>query len=82
MLDTARHYLSISAIERMIDAAAYTKMNTLHWHTIDAESFPMVSPSYLRHSDLTKTPSGLRLCHTTSILSLSVCSLSLSLFFF
>ena len=46
MLDTARHYLPVSVILRQIDAMAYSKLNTLHWHAIDAESFPMESTAY------------------------------------
>ena len=31
MIDTARHYLSISTIKQTVDAMAATKMNDLHW---------------------------------------------------
>lgn len=46
MLDTARHFLPVSLILRQIDGMAFSKMNTLHWHVIDAESFPMESATY------------------------------------
>jgi hexosaminidase len=38
--------LSIPSIKRQIDALSYNKMNTLHWHVVDAQSFPMQSQTY------------------------------------
>jgi hexosaminidase len=46
LIDTARHYLSIASIKRTIDALSYVKMNTLHWHAVDAQSFPIVSQRF------------------------------------
>ncbi|GIQ86874.1 beta-hexosaminidase, partial [Kipferlia bialata] len=37
MVDTARHFLSISAMKRQIDAVAIAKMNVLHVHLVDAQ---------------------------------------------
>jgi len=41
MIDTARHWLPVGAIKRQIEAAASTKMNTVHWHAVDADGFPL-----------------------------------------
>uniref|UniRef100_A0A7S4I501 beta-N-acetylhexosaminidase n=2 Tax=Vannella robusta TaxID=1487602 RepID=A0A7S4I501_9EUKA len=46
LMDTARHYLLPSTIFRTIDALSYSKFNTLHWHAVDAESFPVISDTY------------------------------------
>ncbi len=46
MVDSARHYLSVPLLERTIDSMAAMKLNTLHWHIVDAESFPFVSDKY------------------------------------
>jgi len=46
LIDSARHFLDISAIKRQIDALSATKMNTLHWHATDAESFPVYSSNF------------------------------------
>nr|CAH8862910.1 unnamed protein product [Trichobilharzia regenti] len=51
MIDTARHFLSISEIEKMIDAMSMVKMNTLHWHVTDDESFPYF---FFSHPDLSR----------------------------
>ena len=40
MLDTARHFLPIGTLRAALDAASYNKMNVLHLHVNDAESFP------------------------------------------
>lgn len=45
-MDTARHYQTVPTILRQIDALSYNKMNVLHWHAVDAQSFPIESPTY------------------------------------
>ena len=46
MVDTARHWLSVPALLRQIDALAYSRMNTLHWHASDEDAFPMGSTAF------------------------------------
>ena len=43
LLDTSRNYYSIPSIKRIIDGLSYTKLNVLHWHINDQQSFPFVS---------------------------------------
>jgi hexosaminidase len=42
MLDTARNYFPVSDIKRTLDAMSWVKINTLHWHIVDSQSFPLV----------------------------------------
>lgn len=41
MVDSARHFLPIPLILETIDALMYNKMNVMHWHIVDEDSFPL-----------------------------------------
>ncbi|XP_020086597.1 beta-hexosaminidase 1 [Ananas comosus] len=46
LLDTSRHFLPVNVIKQVIDSMSYAKLNVLHWHIIDEQSFPLEVPSY------------------------------------
>ena len=42
MIDVARHYIPLPSLLRVIDGMLITRLNTLHLHLTDAQSFPVV----------------------------------------
>lgn len=45
MLDTARHFIPADDIIRTIDGLAYNKLNKLHIHVTDSQSWPLEVPA-------------------------------------
>jgi hexosaminidase len=46
MIDPARHFLRKETIFRIIDSLEYAKLNVLHVHWLDAQSFPIVIQNF------------------------------------
>ncbi|KAL7287361.1 hypothetical protein TKK_0018478 [Trichogramma kaykai] len=41
LVDTGRNFLPLESLLRTVDALAANKMNVLHWHATDSQSFPL-----------------------------------------
>ncbi|VDN97120.1 unnamed protein product [Rodentolepis nana] len=50
LLDTARHFIPLPYILQFLRAMSTVKMNVLHWHLIDDQSFPYQSYTFPRLS--------------------------------
>ena len=46
MIDSARHFEPLASIRKIIDSLPYAKLNVLHWHMSDSQSYPMQVKSY------------------------------------
>lgn len=46
MLDPCRHFISVEDTKKVIDAAAYFKMNVFHWHLSDDQGFRIESKRF------------------------------------
>ncbi|KAG7660942.1 HEX1 [[Candida] subhashii] len=46
MIDSGRNYLSIDSILQQIDIMSLSKMNSLHWHLVDSQSWPIYLNAY------------------------------------
>ena len=45
LIDTSRHFITVPAIKEVISMLSYLKMNGLHWHITDTQSWPLFVPS-------------------------------------
>ncbi|OAQ78161.1 beta-hexosaminidase precursor [Purpureocillium lilacinum] len=46
MVDTGRNFISVNKIKEQIDGLALSKMNILHWHITDTQSWPIHIDAY------------------------------------
>jgi hexosaminidase len=45
LIDTSRHFLPVAELQRLVDSLPMSKFNVLHVHLVDAQAFPVDTPS-------------------------------------
>ncbi|RVX69873.1 hypothetical protein B0A52_05707 [Exophiala mesophila] len=46
LIDTGRNFISLNKIQEQIDGLALSKLNVLHWHLVDSQSWPVQIDAY------------------------------------
>ena len=46
LVDTGRHFLPLSFLKHVVDGLAANKLNVMHWHIVDFQSFPCGSDTF------------------------------------
>lgn len=46
MIDSARNFIPVNSIKEQLKLMSYVKLNTLHWHLVDSQSWPIEVESY------------------------------------
>ena len=52
MLDVCRHYMPVSDIKKLLDAAAICGMNRMHWHLTDDQGWRIEIQKYPRLTEI------------------------------
>lgn len=52
LVDTSRHFLPLRTLRHIIEGMSYAKLNTMHWHIVDAIAFPFNSVSHPKLSQM------------------------------
>lgn len=45
LVDSARHFLPVNSVKSILETFPMSNFNVMHWHIVDAQSFPVDTPS-------------------------------------
>ena len=62
LVDTARHFVPVAYLKRVVDIMSLHRLNVLHWHIVDSQAFPAESKTF---PDLTKAAYHPKAVYTT-----------------
>lgn len=62
LVDTARYFFTADFIKHVLDSMSMSKLNVLHWHVVDSQSFPLVTDVFPALAEQASFPPNSFLC--------------------
>eukprot|EP00039_Didymoeca_costata_P000895 m.47835 g.47835 ORF g.47835 m.47835 type:complete len:715 (+) comp10536_c0_seq2:668-2812(+) len=58
MIDSGRHFLPVNKVKSIVDGASLLKLNVIHWHLVDSQSFASGSETFPELAEMGAYPNS------------------------